>query len=66
MKPGDKVEVNLVWAANGPFEPLSTAWFRGYELVEVFKDTVTVKHSNGTFAGVKCIHPKTCVRLESV
>lgn len=64
MKPGDKVEVNMIWAANGPLEPLSRAWFKGYELVELYQNTIVVKHSSGIFANVNCIYPKACVRLE--
>lgn len=43
MKPGDKVEVNEVWAAAGYGKPPLTYWFIGYELVSIDGDKAVVK-----------------------
>lgn len=52
MKPGDKVEVNKVWAATGGGRAPLTAWFKGYELVSVKDGKVVVRDiGDGTFNG---------------
>ncbi len=47
MKPGDKVEVNQIWASQGALKPVLKSWFAGYEIVEVLDKQVKVKNDRG-------------------
>ena len=48
LKPGDKVEINQIWA--GGRDPLR-AWFKGYEFVSSNGKTVVVKATTGLYEG---------------
>lgn len=53
MKPGDTVEVNRPWAAQGPGMPPLREWVAGYEFVRYDKadNTMIVRRTLGAFIG---------------
>jgi hypothetical protein len=60
MKPGDKVEVNQVWAG-GSLIPLRS-WFKGYEFVRTEGVNAIVKHTEGMYKGIDVRYPVVDVR----
>jgi hypothetical protein len=62
MQPGDKVEVNEVWAAAGHGESPLTYWFIGYELVSIDGDKAVVKVLEGLYAGMNLNYRLSDVR----
>ena len=64
MKPGDKVEVNHVWASGGALRPPLKHWFDGYEFVRMDGDVAIVKHTSGMYAGIEVRYPKDDVRVK--
>jgi len=59
VKPGDKVEVNQVWA--GGLIPLRS-WFKGYELVRTEGANAIVKHTEGMYKSIDVRYPVVDVR----
>ena len=53
MKPGDRVEVEQVWASAGPLRPPLRRWFGGYELVRIVQNQAIVRRDAGLFVGVE-------------
>lgn len=66
LKPGDKVEVNQIWASGGSVRQPFRKWFRGYEFVrkEDGKATSIVKALDGTFAGCEIRFNDSDIRKE--
>ena len=60
MKPGDKVEVNQVWAG-GSLIPLKS-WFKGYKFVRTEGVNAIVEHTEGVYKGVWVRYPLVSVR----
>lgn len=62
MKPGDKVEVQSVWASQGRLKEPLRSWFKGYEFVSTDGRTTVVKHTEGLYEGINANHPAGDVR----
>jgi hypothetical protein len=62
MKPGDKVEVNRVWAAQGGFLSPMRSWAKGFEFVEQDGPYLVVRHLTGLYAAMDASYPAQDVR----
>ena len=62
MKPGDKVEVNRVWASQGGFLSPLRQWTKGFEFVEQNGPYVVVRFLDGLYAGMDANYPAQDVR----
>jgi hypothetical protein len=60
VKPGDAVEVYLIWA--GGSRATSVDWFGGYELVSCDGGVAVVRHTSGDFEGCEVNYEVGAVR----
>lgn len=65
MRPGDAVQVRLIWASQGALRPPLTRWADGYDYVRTEGDQVIVTPKTGLFAGVPIRYRADDVRRAS-
>ena len=66
MNPGDKVEVNIIWAGSPiHLDPLKN-WFKNYIFVRQDGNYGIVKPTKGLYQGLEIRYPIKDIRLEKL